>query len=566
MKQPTTPLSAILSLLVLLGCPSDKDPQETGSPGPDTSDTGKVLDTSDPGVPLPQNVVFILTDDQQWQTLWAMPNVQERLVGEGVVFENAFITTPLCCPARASLLAGGMFAHESGVLANDEPNGSMTSFDDSLSMGVRFQEAGYRTAHIGKYLNGYSDMAPYIPPGWDLFVSPLVHDDWSVYEVSEGSSGSLSSTGTIQDVEMYFSEYVTDRAVEWLQEDPDTPFFLWVTHFAPHYPSTAATEYNSSYAGEIWREGAFNEADISDKPSHWQENDLLTDDDIETGDRRYQNGLEALLSVDDSVGALLDALESSGRLEDTLFVLTSDNGFLHGEHRVYSKAYPYQESLRVPLVMRLPGGVVGTNDEVVAANLDISATFFALAGLDDAPTSGSSLLPLAQGESVSWREQLLIEGYNLSGAPTYAGLVSDEWKYIEYASGEFELYDLFSDPIEDLNRYGEAAYSSTIEALATDLDAVRGLAVAQEQVEVSVGEAVSQCIQVWGGVAPYTWTIVAGGVPTGLTLGEDGCLSGQLDSAGGSMVEVLVTDSSVSPYHGGPQTHDAVLWVGAVSR
>jgi len=181
------------------------------------------------------NVVFIMTDDQRFDTLWAMPNVQATLVDHGVLFENALVTTPLCCPARASILAGGLYDKNTGVYTNIVPTGAFELFDDSHNLGTVLQQAGYRTGLIGKVMNEYP--MGYVMPGWSTLLAnpgPGV-DNWNAFTVTVGSSGALPTTGNIVGpVNQYIGDYQRDRALEFISDASDKPFFLLLSTYAPH--------------------------------------------------------------------------------------------------------------------------------------------------------------------------------------------------------------------------------------------------------------------------------------------------------------------------------------------
>ena len=170
-----------------------------------------------------------------------MPIVQEELVRHGVTFTNAFVSTPLCCPERASFLAGGFYAHNTGVLNNTPPNGGVTRFLDPDTLPVRLQRAGYRTAMIGKYLNNYPSIQPYIPPGWTKFLYAAGGHDWMNYQITIGSSSpDAPSSGRSARVSQYVTDFLRDEAIQFLREAGSSPFFLYLTPIAPHTPAIPA--------------------------------------------------------------------------------------------------------------------------------------------------------------------------------------------------------------------------------------------------------------------------------------------------------------------------------------
>jgi N-acetylglucosamine-6-sulfatase len=558
--------SAHLLLLALSACqgpcqgpdkPDDSGPEDSPVDSPPGDSTGEST------AERPMSILLVVTDDQRWDSLWAMPRLQAHLVAPGLQLDQAYVTTPLCCPARGSLFSGGFLPHDSGVMANTSPNGGVLSFDDSSSVAVRFHEAGYRTGMIGKYLNEYTFEAPYIPPGWDHFAVPVVREDWFEYDAA---TGGIEREGSLTHVEQYCTDYVHDQATAFLEGLGEEPFLLWLNYFAAHDPATPDTQDDDAYDGYAWRGGAFNEDQFDDKPSHMQGLEPLTEEEIAQGDEEYEDAMESLLSVDRSLASLIETLEALGRLEETAIIFTSDNGFLWGEHRVYSKGYPYQESLRVPLVVRLPGGTTGLDEEhLVAITLDVPATLYDIAGID-APTAGMSLLPILRGQAPEdWRSSVPLEAYTLGACPDYAGLVTERWKYVEYVHGERELYDLRADPFETRNLAEDAAYVDTMAELSERVDENRGLAILTEQVRVSAGQPADVSLEAWGGAPPYSWAWTDGDLPAGLSLGSDGHITGTPEGGASGMIYVQVSDSSSSPYHGGPQVYGTTLWVGVSS-
>jgi N-acetylglucosamine-6-sulfatase len=494
--------------------------------------------------PDPCNIVLVMTDDQRWDTLWAMPILQERLLPASVAFTEAFVTIPMCCPERASMLSGGFYPAQTGVLTNEWPNGGALRFDDTDTIAVRLHDAGYTTGLFGKYLNEYEELAPHIPPGWSRFVTQADNAaDWSDFSVVQGGE---TTPGEVVQVEAYLTDWFAQQALDFLERSTDAPFFLYFPARAPHMPATAASEADMAlFADHEWRGGAWGEADVSDKPAWVQAESPLEDADVAGIDALVRKQLASLQAVDRALGALLDALEAADMAENTVFVFTSDNGFMWGEHNLRSKGVPYEESIRVPLLIAAPGMAPGSVDEMVAMNLDLPATLYGVAGLD-APSEGVDLRPLMRGEVDAVREQLLIEGYS-GGQPIWSGVRTPEQKYIEYATGETELYDLTADPLE------EESLEGADEALAAWLAAHRGLAITTASLEDgAVGAPYAVSLATWGGVSPLRFEVTSGALPDGLTL-ADGVISGTPTAAGSSGFWVAVTDASTSPLTGEPQ-------------
>ena len=365
-----------LLLLVLVGCNDGGGPQDsTSSSG--SSDSVSSSSSSDAsgssywqpeGSPKTYNFVVILTDDQRWDTLWSMPIVQDKLIGRGITFNNAYTSSPVCSPTRASLLAGGFYAQNTGVLHNHMPNGGAVKFLDSDSLATLLQKAGYKTALIGKYLNDYHVMAPYVPRGWTKFLGIASGIEYYDYLMTRGSSTEESAAGEIiGPIHEYVTDYERDAAIEFLEETVDQPFFLLFSTNAPHDPATPAPGDQDLFLDYLYRDRAYGEEDLLDKPwfVNWYADRFFTSERIIHFDAFMKDQLRALQAVDRAVGAIVDKIERQGKLNDTVLLFTSDNGFMWGEHRRWDKMLPYEESLRVPFVMVLPGATRGTDKHLV---------------------------------------------------------------------------------------------------------------------------------------------------------------------------------------------------------
>ncbi len=423
------------------------------------------------------NIVLVLTDDQRWDTLDAMPIVMRELVGRGVTFENAFAVNPTCCPSRATILTGG-YSHSTGIYANGGPHGGSDWFDHASTIAPLLQEQGYRTAYLGKYLNHYGGWAPpfldrwFRPPGWDTWL---------------GNGGGyvgypLQVAGLMtrnEGEERYFTDVLTSAAVSFIEEDERTPFFVVVAPYAPHHPAVPADRHAGAFADAApFRPAAYDEADVSDKPRWVRAQPRLSPGAAERLDALRRRQLETLLAVDEGVARILGSLRASGRLENTLVAFASDNGLHWGEHRLWNrKSSPYEESIRIPLVVRydrlLPAP---RRDGRLVGNLDLAPTFAELAGATTDGMDGASLLRLLAGgnERTRWRSRILVEsvpGEGDAGAeiPAYCAVRDDRWKYVVYATRDEELYDLANDPDELENLAFVPAHRARVSALRADL-------------------------------------------------------------------------------------------------
>jgi arylsulfatase A-like enzyme len=249
-------------------------------------------------------------------------------------------------------------------------------------------------------------------------------------------------------------------------------------------------------------------------------------------------------------------LQRLGQFDQTLLVFMSDNGYLWGEHGLTEKLHPYEESIRVPLVMVMPGVQPRVDNHFVVANLDVPTTIFAVAGLPRTDTDGHNLVPLLRDPGRRWREEFFIESYGMLQR-TWAGLRTSRYKYIEWASGHKALFDLFADIYELDNKMDDPSYQPIVQDLAERLQPLKGLAITlPTRFQGQQHTPFAQTVAAWGGTAPYRWTVVEGELPAGVTLeGSTGQLTGTPTQAGTFQVQIQVTDTSVSPYTMQPQAH-----------
>ncbi len=442
----------------------------------DAEDTGVPVAAATGEVPSQPNLILIMTDDQAMADLAAMPDVLRLLREEGVAFARSFASWPLCCPSRATAFTG-QYAHNHGVLGNTPPEGSHSAFTtDSETLPVWLQRAGYRTTHIGKYLNGYgadSRGSTYIPPGWDQWqglVDPSTYGMWG-YTVNR--DGVLQTYGDLNDEDpaLYQTDVLRELALDSITASAQTgqPFFLSVAFLAPHEELAEAAGEGGAHPGprpaprhaglfaaaQVPEPLSFYEADTSDKPAVVQA--LARAGSRETAEGlalRFRRRLESLRAVDEAVAAIVAHLAALGVLERTYIVFTSDNGWFNGEHGLPGgKRLMYEPSVRVPLLMRGPGLSVGTSQEPVA-NVDLTPTFLELADATAAGRviDGRSLLPYARDLALRSERPIVLESpirQQIGGGaelPAMRGLRTRQWSYVEYDTGEVELYDLVRDP------------------------------------------------------------------------------------------------------------------------
>jgi len=445
------------------------------------------------GVKKRPNVVFILTDDQRWNCLgladgsvMKTPNI-DRLGREGVYFRNAFCTTSLCSPSRASIL-GGLYAHSHGVSNN------FTEYPVDLPTFPRqLQKAGYQTAYVGKYHMGEKNDDK--RPGFDYFVTHKGQGKYfdNTFRFNGGES---------RQVKGYYTNVITDMATDWLDKrEKGRPFLLYMGHKAPH----------SFYYPEPKYEHAFDDVDVrypltafhlEDNPK-WYQARLDTWHGIYGPIFRYRtkfpdrtaasvlhfaNMVRAyrgtILSVDDSVGRIYEHLKNIGELDNTLFIFTTDNGLLEGEHGMVDKRTMHEASIRLPLVVRYPGLTAPNAPKVIdeqVLTVDFAPTILDICGAEPLPkVHGKSWKKLVQIGDDEWRKSWYYE-YNYEKqfpyTPNVRGVRTDRWKYIRYPHGDgkpdrhmAELYEIRADPNETRNLIEDPQYAPVVAKLKKELD------------------------------------------------------------------------------------------------
>ena len=411
------------------------------------------------------DIVLILTDDQRFDTLWAMPTVESQLVAKGIDFTNGYVSNPLCCPSRSSILTGE-YSHSTGVYTNhpSQPYGGFPAFHDRSTVATWLDGAGYRTALFGKYLNGYS--GTYVPPGWDRWFATF--DAGAYFDYTANSDGVLRHYGSTR--HDYGTDVLAKQAADFITStDPALPLFMYFAPHAPHGPATPAPRDANAFSDlPQFRPPSFNEADVSDKPAYIRRQSPISTRKAGQIAQFRRNQYRTLLSTDRAVGSIIDALTVSGRLSNAMIVFMSDNGFLWGEHRWHTKEVPYEESIRVPFVIRYDAMITSPRvDDHLVVNIDLAPTFAALAGARAPNAEGRSLLPLLASSKASWRDDFLLEELNLGlgAVPTYCGVHSERYVYVDYVTGEEELYDLVRDPYEMQNVVHSAGYAEVLLAM-----------------------------------------------------------------------------------------------------
>jgi arylsulfatase A-like enzyme len=451
-------LLPVILLCLVVG--AKEAPRETSSPREASPQT--------PGRP---NILLVLTDDQDAGSVSEMPNVKSRLIDRGTTFENAFATTPLCCPSRASILRG-QYAHNHKLWDNKAPTGGFEGFQklalEDSTVATWLDEAGYHTGFIGKYLNeygSYDDPTTHVPPGWDRWVGyqggPSAQNRNGAFKVND-----QGEVVRIDATKEHDTDYFARKAEAYVKNrKAGTPWFLMIATNTPHVPARASARNENAYGGHtVPKTPSFNEADVSDKAKMWRDNLLLPEECPPEGrpkksgeklrcvpeaDEVWRNRTESLRDVDDMVERLVDTLYKEGFAENTYVILTSDNGFALYQNRIFSKGAPYEPSQRIPLVIRGPGVADGRIDHRLVANIDLAPTFAQWAGgrMPDF-VDGRSLVPILGNPDASWRTRLLFE-HRLGNHDFRAVRTSADQVYIEYPlTNETEYYDLDKDPYQ----------------------------------------------------------------------------------------------------------------------
>jgi len=441
------------------------------------------------------NIVVIMTDDQDvtMGSLAYMPRLQQLLVQQGMSFSQFFATQTLCCPSRVTFLRG-QYTHNHQVYTNLPPLGG---FEKMLALNLEsdttataLSNAGYHTALIGKYLNGYplSSNQTYIPPGWDEWFVPISNGAYGSYNYTVNDNGALVAYG--QTPADYITDVLAAEALDFLDRNSgqpsDPPFFLLLSFYAPHSPANPARRHSDLFPdAQTPRTIGFNETDMSDKPAFMQAVPSLSPAVIQDLDFQYRRRAQSLQAVDEAIGEIVQSLQASGQLERTVIVFLSDNGYHLGQHRLPAgKGTAYEEDIRMPLIVRGPGVPAGVVRSELTAMIDLAPTLVELGGGQlGHPSDGRSLTPLltSAAPAAGWRQALLIEHYRAATLhmpareadwepiepmdvfmhsidqqqTAYTALRTAGYTYIDRPGSDDELYDLTRDPDQVFSRWRE---------------------------------------------------------------------------------------------------------------
>jgi N-acetylglucosamine-6-sulfatase len=466
------------------------------------------------------NILVIEADDMRSDELKFMPNVRKLIAARGLTFENSFAPYPLCCPSRASFLTG-KYAHNHHVLSHVSPFG-FKSFDDHLTLATELQKGGYQTALVGKYLNGYArqhqygstkSSLHYVPPGWTQWMAGSDHRFPAGSPYKGGTYNYFSMTqvdnGKVVPHRGTYSTNLTGgqtRNVLSTFAATQKPWFVWWTPVAPHFGgpheaddpppiprSDGKPQRFQTPARPGWVKGKFDsvithalgtpefgpaEADMSDKPRYLRYTPEMQPIEKQALTEVSRQRAEAIYVLDQEVGKTIQRLKKTGQYDNTIIVFTSDNGYFLGEHRKRTgKILPHEPSLRVPFLIAGPGIKHGKRYDPITS-IDLAPTFASYAGLKGMPDAdGISLVPTIEKGDRGWTRPVLTEGMMGGGFPQRVdkpgfhtalntrGIRTGRYKYVKYATGEVELYDLKTDPLELESRQDDPAYDGILRKL-----------------------------------------------------------------------------------------------------
>jgi arylsulfatase A-like enzyme len=400
------------------------------------------------------NFLIIITDDQRFDTMEYMPNTQSLIFDQGVTFSHGYITTPFCCPSRASILTG-MYAHNHNVHVNEEKLKFTTVVED-------LHKNGYYTGLVGKYLNSWNGDARSEYDYWVTFFGGTVPNYYDP---------DLNVNGKWQKMTGYITYLFKDYVNEFLDKatSQGKPFLLIFAPNAPHPPYTPAKEDTSLYTDlPPFRPPSYNEADMSDKPLSIAGKQLLDEEGSAQIDRIRRRQILTLVALDRSMGEILAKLKATGEMDNTVIIFVSDNGKHWGEHRMESKSTAYEESVKVPFALRYPPLVPTPYlEDKLVANIDIAPTIYELSDTPIPSTvDGLSMVGLLSGTG-DWRDHLLLEAWPDRGH--WTAIHTGQYVYIETDNDLSEFYNLETDPYQMDNMINDKKYQSIILELQADL-------------------------------------------------------------------------------------------------
>ena len=418
------------------------------------------------------NIILVLADDFSWNLVKYMPQLRE-MQANGVTFSRFFVSDSLCCPSRATIFTG-KYPHNTGVYTNGGRDGGFFAFHnyglERETFAMRLRSAGYTTALMGKYLNGYTPSLSvdgetlYIPPGWDEW--DVGGKGYANYTYGLNENGRYQYYGS--NAEDYLTDVLAAKGVDYINRVTTgrKPFLLEIAPFAPHSPYTAAPRHETWFPEvKAPRTPAFNEVNMSDKPRWLKKRKALRGLQVSTIDEDFRMRVQAVQAIDELIGTLRDALAARGQLSNTYIFFTSDNGLHMGEHRLAAgKQTAFETDIHVPLVVTGPGVPRGWRMPQLTSTIDLFPTFMQIGnarvpqGID-----GRSLKPLLAGQTVSnWRKAVLVEHHGPDitrgdpdfpgpyggNPPSYQAIRTGNGTYVEYSNGDLEYYNLRKDKFQ----------------------------------------------------------------------------------------------------------------------
>jgi N-acetylglucosamine-6-sulfatase len=417
------------------------------------------------------NIVVVMTDDQDVASMRVMKHTRNLIQRRGTSFVNSYVTTPLCCPSRATFHTG-RYTHNHRVVSNDGSRGGAAGFSRLVrprqTLAVRMRRAGYRTGYVGKYLNnpggdGYFN----VPPGWNRWFEMTLGTTYRMYDFVLNANGRPQHYG--RSPQDYQTDVLARKALRFVSRSARgrKPFFLMLGTVAPHRdhqrlgakqnPLAAPRHSTRFNDARLRRSPSFNERRVSDKPRFIRRPKLSKSQKREIR-AQYRSRLESLLAVDEAVARIGHRLRRTGERNETVLIFTSDNGYLLGEHRLTGKALPYEEAAGVPLLLRGPGIPRGVRRTQIVGNVDVAPTILDLANGSRARMDGRSLLPLVRDADKGHARDLLIEVLKGSGYRPLKAVRSGDRVLVNHRGRAGELYDLGKDPFQLDNRYFHPAY------------------------------------------------------------------------------------------------------------
>jgi N-acetylglucosamine-6-sulfatase len=433
------------------------------------------------------NIVFILTDDLSMNLLQFMPHVL-KMQQDGVTFNNYFVTDSLCCPSRSSIFTG-RYPHNTGIFKNQGDDGGYIEFRDRgherTTFAIALSAAGYRTAMMGKYLNGYKPALHPPTPGWTLW--SVAGNGYPQFHYSLNEDGKVVRYGDRP--ADYLTDVLSHAAVNFIRQAGSQPFMIEVATFAPHAPYTPAPRDADTFPGlKAPRTAAFNADYDANTPKWLKKHPALTDADMSAIDAAFRKRAQSVLAVDAMIGELEAAVTAIGQEKNTYFVFSSDNGYHMGEYRLMpGKMTAYDTDVHVPLVVTGPAVPAGVAVDDIVENIDLYPTFTELTGATPLRNiDGRSLAPLLRGQKIEGaRTAILVEHHGprhepddpdapairSGNPPSYEAIRTHAELYVEYDDGEREYHDLVADPDElhntfsSLSREKKRSLSAAIEAM-----------------------------------------------------------------------------------------------------